>query len=579
METILFFKLLMRTNKFLVSRQIHELFHSSKLMASVISSFCLLYLAGAYFLAYRSLNYLHKQFPLVGTIVLERMVFITFGALMIMLVISTAVIGYTTLFRNKETIWLYPHPVDHRVLFRYKSIEALVLAAWAFIFLIIPLMAAYGNVYSATWGYYVILPFLLLTFVFLCGVFGIVSLFIFVWLTRHRWLLALFLSTLAIISLSFIYHAFTAPTLDQDTLKTTNIMSQLLDNTRFLTHPLWPSYWLSRGLLSALDGAFISVTYYFLLLLSNALFFQMLSFTFLSKLYAPAWNTVHTRAYGMSLFTRSRKITPDADAWFTPLALVRTIVRPFMGRPASALLWKDAKTFFRDPQQWLQFAVFFGIMGIYVINLQKMRLDVQAGFWSNFIAHMNLAACSMTLGTLTTRFVFPQFSLEGRRLWLVGLSPIGLKGVIWQKFWTSVIGSGLIVVTLTLISCFVLRLPTWQIAQFTLVIILMTAALSSLSVGLGVLYPNFKEDNPAKIVSGFGGTLCLVLTFIYVIVCIASLAIPSQMEAIGKAMTNGAGYSYSTLRIIGMTIMIFLSIISILLPLSLALKKAGKMEL
>jgi hypothetical protein len=51
----------------------------------------------------------------------------------------------------------------------------------------------------------------------------------------------------------------------------------------------------------------------------------------------------------------------------------------------------------------------------------------------------------------------------------------------------------------------------------------MTFALNGLAVGLGVLYPNFKEINPAKIVSGFGGTLCLVLSFLYILVSVLLL--------------------------------------------------------
>jgi ABC-2 type transport system permease protein len=38
-----------------------------------------------------------------------------------------------------------------------------------------------------------------------------------------------------------------------------------------------------------------------------------------------------------------------------------------------------------------------------------------------------------------------------------------------------------------------------------------------------VLYPNLKEANPGKIVSGFGGTLCLVLSSVYILVSIALL--------------------------------------------------------
>ena len=51
----------------------------------------------------------------------------------------------------------------------------------------------------------------------------------------------------------------------------------------------------------------------------------------------------------------------------------------------------------------------------------------------------------------------------------------------------------------------------------------MTFALNGLAVGLGVLYPNLKEANPDKIVSGFGGTLCLVLSSVYILASIALL--------------------------------------------------------
>ncbi len=38
-----------------------------------------------------------------------------------------------------------------------------------------------------------------------------------------------------------------------------------------------------------------------------------------------------------------------------------------------------------------------------------------------------------------------------------------------------------------------------------------------------MLYPNLKEANPNKIVSGFGGTLCLVLSSVYILLSIALL--------------------------------------------------------
>jgi ABC-2 type transport system permease protein len=54
-------------------------------------------------------------------------------------------------------------------------------------------------------------------------------------------------------------------------------------------------------------------------------------------------------------------------------------------------------------------------------------------------------------------------------------------------------------------------------------------------LGLGAIYPNFREENPAKIVSGFGGTLCLALSFMYIVGAITSLAIASPWGWHGEA--------------------------------------------
>src|SRR5205814_3002180 len=82
-------------------------------------------------------------------------------------------------------------------------------------------------------------------------------------------------------------------------------------------------------------------------------------------------------------------------------------------------------------------------------------------------------------------------------------------------------------VTLTLItlSCHLLRMSWDQIAFFGSVVTVMTFSLTGLSVGLGVLYPNFKDANPSKIVSGFGGTLCLVLSFLYILASVLLLGL------------------------------------------------------
>ena len=89
-------------------------------------------------------------------------------------------------------------------------------------------------------------------------------------------------------------------------------------------------------------------------------------------------------------------------------------------------------------------------------------------------------------------------------------------------------------------------------------------------MGLGTLYPNFKEENPSKIVSGFGGTFCLVLSFIYILSSVSILGIGSPWgmggeQAIGKVLSC-------------LLIFTALSYLLGLVPLKAGMKKAGNFE-
>jgi len=106
-------------------------------------------------------------------------------------------------------------------------------------------------------------------------------------------------------------------------------------------------------------------------------------------------------------------------------------------------------------------------------------------------------------------------------------------------------------VTLSLIwlSCYMLQMSWDRILYFAVAVAIMTITLTGLAVGLGTLYPNFKEENPSKIVSGFGGTFCLVLSFLYILGSVVLLAFaspwsgirsPSHVEIAGAIVGFGA---------------------------------------
>jgi len=81
----------------------------------------------------------------------------------------------------------------------------------------------------------------------------------------------------------------------------------------------------------------------------------------------------------------------------------------------------------------------------------------------------------------------------------------------------------LITLGLITLSCHLLNMTWDRILFFGAVVTVMSFTLNGLAVGLGVLYPNLQESNPNKIVSGFGGTLCFVLSSVYILVSLAFL--------------------------------------------------------
>jgi ABC-2 type transport system permease protein len=215
--------------------------------------------------------------------------------------------------------------------------------------------------------------------------------------------------------------------------------------------------------------------------------------------------------------------------------------------------------------------IFFGLLCIYVANLRNVAFNFQNPFWEAMISYLNLAASSLTLSTLTTRFVFPQFSLEGRLLWVMGLAPIGLRRVLLQKFWTSCAGTMAITVSLMITSSLMLHMPWLRVAFFAVAIALMSATLSGLAVGLGALFPNFKEDNPSKIVSGFGGTLCLVASFLYITLFVAALALPDVLHIAKTRWLFPTELPY--------VFAIALSLVVLLVPMILAIRRVKNLEI
>lgn len=440
-----------------------------------------------------------------GSFLITRRLFgLFFLGLGVMLAISNVVTSYSTLFRSRETTFLLSNPVDTCSLVTYKYLESTLLSSWSFLFLIIPFTAAY------TWHEHLGLSFALWTaffsvpYVLLCGGIGtLVALLVVRWAPRSR----LFWAALIVMALAVAIRPllnFHPPRL-QD--QASFILNRILPGLQIASHPLAPNHWTAEGIMSLAGGDYLRGTLLWLTLTSNMLMLAML----IQWLGARTFFAAYQR---MAAGGGSQRRTTELLAWLHPALR-------FLPHDIRGMILKDIRAFLRDPMQWSQALIFFGLLAIYFGSFRSFRFDELPDVWRNLIVFLNIFSVASVICSLASRFVFPQLSLEGHSFWILGLSPTGMKRVLVTKF----LLAALSIVT---VSASLMGLATWMLqvgpglkAVSIGLAVCISVAVSALSTGLGAIFLDLKQQNPVAIISGFGGTINLALSLAIMLACIA----------------------------------------------------------
>ena len=64
---------------------------------------------------------------------------------------------------------------------------------------------------------------------------------------------------------------------------------------------------------------------------------------------------------------------------------------------------------------------------------------------------------------------------------------------------------------------------------------MLCLGLSGIAVGLGARLPNLREQSPSRIAAGFGGTLNLVVSTLYILVIVLLTALPCHFYFVAEA--------------------------------------------
>lgn len=469
-----------------------------------------LLLVGGFFLFHFLFRFLqHPDQQPFGVPMMNRLIGMVFLAFFSMLTFSNLIIMLTTTYISREVEFYMSQPVGHRRLFFCKLGESTLYSSWAFLVLSLPFIFALGRTAQpqAHWSFYPMALLSYLPFVLLPSALGSIAVLLVTAFVPAKQTFRLAV-ILAVVGLLFVM-AFGREVVG-DGWGESEQRESVARIMRFMGigDIAWmPSTWLTRAIRAALHGDWREQGFWSALLASSSLMSLQVCYWLARPLYFKGY------CASRSSTTTGRKREGGYYNFFDRL------VSP-LPSTTRALVVKDLTVFWRDPAQWGQLVILFGMLLIYILNLggasELTRLQTRLPFWQTLVSLFNIGATCFVLSILSTRFIYPMLSLEGKQQWAIGLAPLRRTHLVWVKYAVACVCSLGITLPLILLSCWVLRTDA-VITLFSLItIIVMSMGLNSLAVGLGALMPNFAEDNPSRIANGLGGTLNVILSLIYI---------------------------------------------------------------
>ena len=511
-----------RLRRRLFANHVSVWLRQSRLRLCLLVVFSVLFWFLLFALFFESFLFINKHLP-IGNELVGNLFSLFFMSLLVMLVFSTGLILYSSLFRSNEAAFLLATPAGPDHIFAYKFHEALAFSSWGFLLLGSPMMTAYGITRLAPAWFYLLFLAYFFAFILIPGAIGAIATLLIVnyFPRRRRQIVAL--TGLAVLIAATWFGVRLMRGAPGDVLSDTWLDS-LLARLRFSRAPLWPSQWMSEGLMTAArnrPGDLETGIFYFLVLAANA------AFLYLAATAVARW--LYREAYSNTQGARSARL-PQSWYWIDRLF---EHVFGFTNRSIRLLVLKDIRTFRRDPVQWSQFLIFFGLLTLYFLNIRRLSYDLNSSYWRNLVSFLNLSVTALILSTFTTRFVFPMVSLEGRKFWILGLLPLHREHILWGKFAFAAGGALIPSELLVVLSDLMLRLDWSMILLHTMTMLILCMGLAGISVGLGAKIPNLREDDPSKIAAGFGGTLNLVVSMLFILAIVVLLALPCHVYFVG----------------------------------------------
>ncbi len=217
---------------------------------------------------------------------------LTFLTLTMLLVFSTAIILYTSLFTTRESAFLLITPTTADHVFAYKFQSALGFSSWAFLVLGTPVLLAYGLEVNggAPWYYYIFVLLYFLGFILIPGSLGALGCLVFVnFFPRHRKQILTFLLLILVVLIAWWAYSQVFASARR-MLNDADALTDFFGSFNLLRTRFSPASWMAEGIVATAKGNHYDALYYLTLIWSNGLFLYVVTTATAKKLYRRGYN-------------------------------------------------------------------------------------------------------------------------------------------------------------------------------------------------------------------------------------------------------------------------------------------------
>ena len=459
-----------------------------------------------YLVSVRVVAYFYAQNEL-GIILSLKIFEMAWMIIFAMLVFSSMVSGVSALFlsRDNEIIFAAPVPVEQLYFMRYVITS--IYTAWMMIVFSLPVFGAYGHVFNAGPAYWPLMGVSVFSVAATASGFGLAVTVLLVNLfpaRRTRDIVA-YLSLLGGILL-YLFIRLMQPEALVDPDRFPDFI-EYLSSLSAPAAPLLPAGWAAHLLTAYLQDRQIDWLLAALICLTPLVFFF--------------FGEIIMKRLFFKGFTRAQE-SFGGDRTFAAPAYHRSRLRWF--------LHKETKLFLRDSAEWSQLFMIGALILVYLYNFKVLPLDrapMPTAYLANLIGYANIGLAGFLVVSLCARFVYPSIGMEKEAFDLLRASPLSLHRYLLYKYFFYMVPFTLFTLILLLASNYLLKIqgPLQWISLITG--LLITWSVVGTALGFGARYADFKMENRAAALGGFGAIVFLFTALSLTLVIISLGGFPA----------------------------------------------------